>query len=180
MKKLLYLVIPVGIGIALLASCKSGSTSTSSDAKKDSVAMPYKATYTTTWALSDSSKYVQSELQSLKDWEDNKLSNGSTYFGDTVTFLHWSGMKLSLKRDSLLKVFQKFRDSLSSVKIEVATWINTHSMDNKTDWVNVWYKETDTYKTGKVDSAFYNDANMIKNGKIVFILDQRRTLTKRK
>jgi hypothetical protein len=180
MKKLLYLVIPVGIGIIVLASCKSGSTTASTDTKKDSVAMPYKATYTTTWALSDSSKYVQETLQSYKDWEDNKLANGSTYFGDTVTFLHWSGMKLSLKRDSLLKVFQKFRDSLSSVKIEVATYINTHSMDNKTDWVNVWFKETDTYKTGKVDSAFYNDANMIKNGKIVFILDQRRNLPKGK
>jgi hypothetical protein len=180
MKKLLYLVIPVGIGMALLTSCKSGSTTASTDAKKDSVAMPYKATYTTTWALSDSSKYVQSVLQSLKDWEDNKLSNGRSYFGDTVIFLHSSGAKLGGKRDTLLKEFQKVRDSLSNVKIDVLTWVNTHSMDNKTDWVNVWYKETDTYKTGKVDSAFYNDANMIKNGKIVFILDQRRNLPKGK
>jgi hypothetical protein len=179
MKKLLYLVIPVAFGIAVLASCKSGST-TSTDAKKDSVVMPYKATYTTTWALSDSSKYVQSVLQSMKDWEDNKLANAPAYFADTVAFDLWNGKKFNLKRDSLVKIFQKDRDSLSSVKIEVATWINTHSMDNKTDWVNVWYKETDTYKTGKVDSAFYNDANMIKNGKIVFILDQRRTLSKGK
>jgi len=180
MRKLLYLVIPVAFGIAVFASCKGGSTTASTDTKKDSITMPYKATYTTTWALSDSSRYVQSVLQSMKDWENNKLSNGSSYFGDTVTFLHWSGEKLSAKRDSLLKIFQKYRDSLSSVKIEVATWINTHSMDNKTDWVNVWYKETDTYKTGKVDSAFYNDANMIKNGKIVVTLDQRRTLSKGK
>jgi hypothetical protein len=180
MKKLLYLAIPVGIGIILLASCKSGSTTASTDTKKDSVAMPYKATYTTAWTISDSSKYVQEALQSMKDWEDNKLSNGSAYYGDTLTFLHWSGFKISAKRDSVLKVFQKVRDSLSSVKIEVTTWVNTHSTENKSDWVNVWYKETDTYKTGKVDSAFYEDANMIKNGKIVWILDQRRNLPKGK
>jgi hypothetical protein len=180
MKKLLYLVIPVGIGIALLASCKSGSTSTSTDAKKDSVVMPYKASYSSTWTMSDSSKYVQSVLQSLKDWEDNKISNGSTYFGDTVAFDLWDGKKFNLKRDSLLKIFQNDRDSLSSVKIDVAAWDNLHSTDKNQTWVGTWYKETDTYKNGKVDSAFYQDENLIKNGKIVYVMDERRTLPKGK
>ena len=177
MKKLLYLVIPFAIGIAALASCNSGSSLSS---KTDSVAMPYKATYSSSWEISDSAKYVQAVLQSMKDWEDNKVENAPAYFGDTVAYDFWNGPKLKLKLDSFIKALHQYRDSLSSVKIEVATYINTHSMDNKTDWVNVWFKETDTYKTGKVDSAFYNDANMIKNGKIVFILDQRRNLPKGK
>jgi len=33
--------------------------------------------------------------------------------------------------------------------------------------VNVWYKEVDTYKTGKVDSVEFEDDNLLKNGKIV-------------
>lgn len=177
MKKLLYLVIPVAIGISVLSSCKSGANSTS---KNDSIAMPYKATYSSSWVMSDSVKYVQAVLQSLKDWEDNKVSNGPAYFADTVSFNLWNGAKYNLKRDSLLKVFQKFRDSLSSVKIEVAAWDNLHSTDKNQDWVGTWYKETDTYKIGKVDSAFYHDENLIKNGKIVYVMDQRRVLPKAK
>jgi hypothetical protein len=179
MKKLLYLAIPVAFGIALLSSCKSGPA-TSTEAKKDSVVMPYKATYSSSFSMSDSSKYTQSVLQSLKDWETNKLANGKSYYGDTVAFFHWSGMKINGKRDSLLKTFQKYRDSLSTVKIEVAAWINSHSTDKNEDWVSVWYKETDTYKTGKVDSAFYEDTNQLKKGKIVFTMDQRRNLPKGK
>jgi len=179
MKKLLLAVITIGFGIALLASCKSGSTA-ATDAKKDSVTMPYKATYSSSFALSDSSKYIQSVLQSLKDWEDNKIANGKAYYGDTIAFYHWSGAKFTGKRDSVLKMFQKYRDSLSSVKIEPAAWLNSHSTDKNEDWVSVWYKETDTYKTGKVDSAFYEDTNQLKKGKIVFTMDQRRNLPKGK
>jgi hypothetical protein len=65
---------------------------------------------------------------------------------------------------------------LSSVKIEVAAWDNLHSIDKNQDWVGVWHKETDTYKTGKVDSAFYHDDNLIKNRKIVYIMNSRRDL----
>jgi hypothetical protein len=179
MKKLLYPVIAVAIGITVLASCKSGSMG-SADAKKDSVTMPYKATFSSSFVPSDSAKYVQSVLQSLKDWEDNKLANGKAYYADTVVFYHWSGLKLNNKRDSVLKLFQKFRDSLSGVKIEVGAWLNSHSTDKNEDWVNVWYKETDTYKTGRIDSAFYEDANQIVKGKIVFTMDQRRNLPKGK
>lgn len=183
MKKLFYnfpvVPIAIGIGIAILASCKSGST-TSADAKKDSVVMPYTAIFTKTWVLSDSSKYAQTVLQSIKDWEDNKLSNGKTYYADTVAFDHWSGMKFKGKRDSLLKIFQTVRDSFSSVKIDMYTWLNSYTPDKKENWVGTWYKETDTYKNGKVDSAFYHDENLVKDGKIVYTMDQRRNLPKGK
>jgi len=178
MKKLFYLVIPAAIGIAMLSSCKSGSTS--AGAKKDSVAMPYKAGYSSSWVISDSAKNVQAVLQSLKDWEDGKFDNGSAYFADTVVFELWNGRKLKLNRDSLMKVGKKDRDSLSSVKIEVEAWDNLHSTDQNKDWVGTWYKETDTYKSGKVDSAFYQDENEMKNGKIVSVIDERRKLPKGK
>ena len=48
-------------------------------------------------------------------------------------------------------------------------WLPVHSNDKNEDAVLVWYKEIDTYKSGKVDSAYYNDINGIKDGKINFV-----------
>jgi len=174
MKKIWYLFA----GVALLASCKNGSTSTA--AKPDTVAMPYKASYSSSFTLVDSPKIIQAVLQSYKDWEDNKLSNAPAYFADTIAMDFSDGIQYKGKRDSLVKVFQKFRDTLASSKIDVWVYTFLHSNDKNEDWVNVWYKQTDTYKNGKVDSAEYEDDNLIKNGKIVYVSGKRRSLTPKK
>ncbi len=166
MKKLYYLFIPMAIGMAF-ASCKSDTKATA--AKTDSVPLIYKATYSSSFAISDSAKDEANVLQSYKDWEDNKLTNAPAYFADTVAMDFPSGKKFKMRRDSMVVHFQKYRDSLSSSKITMVSIINLHSTDKNENWVTVWYKQIDTYKTGKVDSAFYNDVNHIKNGKIDYV-----------
>ena len=178
MKKILYLCA----AIALFASCKGGTSTggtantDSASAKKDSLPMAYKASYSSSFTISDNAKNEQLVLQSYKDWEDNTLKNGSTYLGDTVTMDFANGKHLMAPRDGIIKEWQNFRDSLSSVKLDIVAVTNLHSTDKNTDWVGVWYKETDTYKTGKVDSAFYQDDNNVKNGKMVYISSKRRPL----
>lgn len=76
----------------------------------------------------------------------------------------------------MVKVFQKYRDSLSSSKIKVTAYVGLHSTDKNTGWVCVWYKQTDTYKTEKVDSAYYEDDNEKVKGKIAWINDKRQAL----
>ena len=115
-------------------------------------------------------------MQSYKDWEDNKLDNAPSYFADTVAENFWNGDFLKVKRDSLIKLGHKFRDSLSNVKIDITAYVALHSTDKNSDWVLVWYKETDTYKTGKIDSAYYQDDNQLVNGKIVWINNKRQAL----
>jgi hypothetical protein len=170
MKKILYLFAAV----TLMASCKNAATI--SEAKKDTAAMPYKAMYSSDIVFSDSMKNVRAVLQSMKDWEDNKLANAPAYFGDTVKMDFWNGSSMNMKRDSMVKMGQKMRDSLASSKITVWVYTNLHAKDKNEDWVNVWYTQIDTYKNGKVDSAEYEDDNLMKNGKIVYISDKRRTL----
>ncbi|MBV8389055.1 MAG: hypothetical protein JO080_04570 [Mucilaginibacter sp.] len=178
MKKVLYLFA----AIALFASCKGGTSTDgtaktdSASAQKESVPMAYKASYSSSFTISDNAKNEQMVLQSYKDWEDNTLKNGSTYLGDTVIMDFSNGKHLVAPRDGMLKEWQNFRDSLSSVKLNVVAVVNLHSADKNTDWVAVWYKETDTYKTGKIDSAFYQDDNNVKNGKLIYISSKRRTL----
>lgn len=47
-------------------------------------------------------------------------------------------------------------------------WLKNHAVKDSSDYINVCYKEIDTYKTGKVDSADYEDDNGLKNGKIIW------------
>ena len=170
MKKILYLFAV----IALFASCKNGAKTTAP--ATDSVIMPYKATYSSSFVKSDSLNNIKAVLQSFKDWEDNKLGNAPAYFADTVSETFWNGFKFTMKRDSMIKMFQKYRDSLSSSKIAVTAYVGLHSTDKNTDWVCVWYKQTDTYKTGKIDSAYYEDDNEMVKGKIAWISDKRQVL----
>lgn len=178
MKKVLYLFA----AMALLASCKNETKPAETAAKTDSLVMPYKAYYSSSFTISDNQKNAQAVLQSYKDWEDNKvIANAANYYADTLSWNSSTGIrKTKVLRDTLMHFFQKFRDSLSSVKIEVAAVTNLHSADKNTDWVGVWYKETDTYKTGKVDSAFYQDDNNLVNGKIVYFSSKRQELKPRK
>jgi hypothetical protein len=49
-----------------------------------------------------------------------------------------------------------------------------YAADKNEGSVVAWYKETDTYKGGKVDSAYYHDINVLKNGKIQYYRQYRR------
>ena len=178
MKKLLFLAIPAIAGTLALISCGKGAKTT--DAGKDSAATLYKATYSSSFSIPDSAKLVQLVLQSYKDWENNNLKNASAYFADTIAWDQTDGTKHRMVRDSMVKFFNKYRDSLSSSKIDMAAFIPLHSNDKKEDWVLTWYKQTDTYKNGKVDSTFYHDLNHIKNGKIDYISSLRQTLKSQK
>jgi hypothetical protein len=174
MKKIIFIAIAITLSVA----CNNAEKPATTSAAKDSTVYPYKATYSSAWAISDNPKNAQAVLQSYKDWEDNKLANSTAYFADTIYWNSWNGDKALVKRDSVLSIWQKYRDSLSSSKIEVVAWDNLHSTDKNEDWVSVWYKQTDTYKTGKIDSAFYQDDNRIKDGKINFVSSKKQNLKK--
>jgi hypothetical protein len=100
--------------------------------------------------------------------------------GDSMTMIFPNGVQLSLTGDSAIKEAKKFRDSLSKVDLTLYAWTSNHSVDKNEEWVNVWYKEIDTYKTGKVDSVFYEDDNRLKDGKIVWTSSHEQKYLKKK
>jgi hypothetical protein len=73
-------------------------------------------------------------------------------------------------------MWTKSRDSLSKVDLMMDAWVKSHSIDKNTDFVTVWYKEIDTYKDGRVDSAYYVDDNLVEKGKIVWYAQSKRVL----
>ncbi len=178
MKKFLFLFLIT----VFLISCTNSSSDTNASAAKDSVAavvvnLPYTATYSSNFVPGKPSD-VLATLNNYKAWETADMAAFRSTLGDSAVLILPSGRIVSGSGDSLTKQAKNFRDSLSKVELTLIAWTSNHSVDKNQEWVNVWYKETDTYKTGKVDSAMYQDDNRLQDGKIVWTSSHRQALPK--
>lgn len=178
MKKVLTLfLIPL-----VFVACTESSTNTTPPATDSAVAtaavaLPYSATYSSNFVPGKSSD-VLTVLNSYKAWETGDMKAMRDTYGDSVTLIFPSGFVYSNKLDSMMMMASKYRDSLSKINLTFFAWTSNHSVDKNEDWVNVWYKEIDTYKTGKVDSVIYQDDNLLKGGKIVWTSSHSQKLKK--
>jgi hypothetical protein len=168
----------------LLPVCMIACTSSTSSSAKDSVTvtpppppLPFTATYSSSFVPGKASD-VATTLENYRAWQDNDMKALKATLADTAAMAFPSGGVYKGPVDSLMKMAVKFRDSLSKVELSFYAWTSNHSVDKNEDWVNVWYKEIDTYKVGKVDSADYEDDNLLKDGKIVYTASHMRKLKK--
>ena len=181
MKKLSAIfLIPI-----FLVACSGGSTESTATAAKDSVTaapsvpLPYTAVYSSTFTPGKPAD-VLTVLNNYKAWQDNDMVALRATIGDSLTLIFSSGTVLSTTGDSAIKDAKKYRDSLSKVDLTFYAWTSNHSVDKNEEWVNVWYKEVDTHKSGKVDSAVYEDDNRLKDGKIVWASSHEQKFVKKK
>jgi ketosteroid isomerase-like protein len=181
MKKLSAIfLIPI-----FMIACTGSSTDTTATAAKDSVTaapavtLPFTAVYSSNFVPGKPAD-VLTVLNNYKAWQDNDMATLRATSGDSVTMIFASGTMISTTGDSAVKMAKKFRDSLSKVELTFYAWTSNHSVDKNEDWVNVWYKEIDTYKTGKVDSADYEDDNRMKDGKIAWTSSHMQKFLKKK
>lgn len=178
MKKALFLfLVPL-----TFAACTGSTTSTPPAASADTTAaaavtLPYTASYSSNFVPGKPAD-VATVLNNYKAWETNDMKLLRSTVGDSLAIDFPNGAKFSNTSDSAVKMAAKFRDSLSNVRFDMYVWISNHSVDKNEDWVSVWYKEIDTYKTGKVDSTEYEDDNLLKNGKIVYVSSHEKKLKK--
>jgi ketosteroid isomerase-like protein len=168
-----------------LVACSGGSTESTSAPKDSAVAaapavsLPYTAEYSSNFVAGKPSD-VAAVLENYKAWETNDMKGLRATFGDSVEFYFPNGFIFKGTGDSAVKMAAKYRDSLSKVVLTFYAWTSNHSVDKNEDWVNVWYKEVDTYKTGKVDSTDYEDDNRVVNGKIVWGSSHKQSYMKKK
>ena len=178
MKKILFCFCVA----AFLLSCNSDSekTAATSSSNPDStknaatVDLPYKATYSSSWSADVSDADLKTVMASYKYWEDGNMKELENLLGDSITVDFNNGEHFSGIKANLIKRWSTYRDSLSTVKIEMEGWHKMYSTDKKNAFIVTWYGETDTYKNGKVDSASYHDINLIKDGKIVIYSQYKR------
>jgi hypothetical protein len=143
------------------------------------VTFPFTAAYSSNFSDEVSDEGVLNVLNSYKYWESGDMTALKTTLADSIQFNSWNAFEFKGTNDGLVKIWSKSRDSMSSVKITVAAWRKMHSVDQKADWVSVWYTEVDKYKTGRTDSSSFEDDNMLVNGKIA-VYDQHKQYLKKK
>ena len=146
------------------------------DTAKTAVDLPYTATYSSSWSNDVSDADLKIVLMTYKDWADGNFSGISKAIGDSITWDRPNGNHLKLANADLIKMWTTYRDSLSSVRINMGGWNKMYSTDKKEGYVVTWYDEYDTYKSGKVDSAAYHDINQVKDGKITWYSQYKRPL----
>jgi ketosteroid isomerase-like protein len=173
--KTLFFVLVVSV---LYAAC----TGTTSDSKENSdstanasttsgtssISYPYTASFSSKISRGKDSNALL-VLNSYKAWENGDMTALANTFSDSMDITFSDGSEFKGTRDSAIAMAKKYRDSLSSVKIDMNVWMPVHADDKNGDAVLAWYTETDTYKNGKVDSMYFHDINGIKDGKIDFI-----------
>jgi len=162
-----------------LFSCNSSKTETASagtdtTAKSTMTDLPYTASYSSNFTDDVSDADLKMVLTSYKDWADGNISNLANSMGDSVQVEFNNGDKFNGTKADLMKIWTKYRDSLSSVTIDMQVWKKMYEPNKKDAAIVTWYKEIDTYKTGKVDSGYYHDINGIKDGKLNFYSQYKR------
>ena len=141
-----------------------------------SSAQPFKASYSSSFNDSVSDADLNTVLMTYKNWADGKMETLAEAFADSLIFDSWTGEHLILGRGDLITLWANYRDSLSSVVIDMYGWQKSHSIDKNEDYIYTWFKETDTYKNGKVDVGELHDINHMKNGKIIRYSQFRRQI----
>jgi hypothetical protein len=178
MKKYILLFVTT-CGCVIACNPKSDtSTTTTSAASASTVTLPYKASYGTEFTNNVSDSDLLTVLNSYKDWEQGDMKALRTTMGDSMYADMSDGYHFKGLADSVMGIWGKYRDSLSSVKIDMGVWLKNHSVKDSADYINVWYKEIDTFKSGKVDSANFEDDNGMKNGKIIWLSSHKQKLKK--
>ena len=163
-----------------LLSCNSGeqktaaTTSTSDSTTKSTVDLPYTASYSSSFSTDVSDADLKTVLVSYKDWADGNMSNVAHAYSDTLEWDRPSGEHYRLPNADIMKLWSTFRDSLSSITIDMQGWQKMYATDKKQGHVVTWYKEIDTYKSGKADSGYYHDINRVKDGKITWLGQYKR------
>lgn len=177
--KMLSLFIAV-----LLFACNNEKSKTTDAAapaggeKTSSVSLPYTPAYSSSWSTDVSDEDLNMVLNSYKDWEAGNLDALVSKFADTLVMEAWDGKHHVMPNAGYKQMWQPFRDSLSKVEIKFDGWHKMYATDKKEGYIVVWYKEIDTYKDGRVDSASWHDINQVKNGKISWYSQFRRPFSK--
>ncbi len=155
------------------ATSTPGTDSTATAAKKEVLNYPYKAKYSLNWQAGDE-KYAVMALESMKSFNDGDVPGTMKNFADTVEVI-FDRLHLKASRDSIQHFFADYRKGYKEINVVPDTWITTYYPDQKDTWVTVWYTQTWTDIKGKVDSAYYTDDLLFKNGKIA-VLDEKQRL----
>jgi hypothetical protein len=176
MKKLTFFFLT-----AMACSCNNMQTPPKEPAKDSAatttatpVNYPYTIEHPDNWEVGNTANTMTS-LSALKAWEDGKLDESLTYFGDSVR-VQFDGLDKKMSHDSLKVLLTGARNNYKSIKVKMYDWESVVSKDKTEEWVTLWYSQAWETAKGVKDSADVIDDLQLKNGKIVRLSEYTRKL----
>ncbi len=176
MKKNIIIFLSLSLAILSCNNKEESKTDTMATTTESSIQLPYEASYSTNFTKDVPDSDLLVTLNSYKAWENGDMNALRATMGDSMTVYGSNGFRFAGLTDSLMKDWALSRDSMSSVKIDMQVWLKNHSVKDGINYINVWYKEIDTYKSGRVDSANYEDDNGMKDGKVIWFSSHKQVL----
>jgi hypothetical protein len=174
MKKFYLLIAGAVLFIACNNEATTDTAASDSAVVKSAVALPYTASYSSSFEMG-SGDYNAAILQgSWKDWETNNLDNMKTWVADTITAFQSDGVMIK-GVDSLMANWKRARARYSAVIDTVEAVTSLYSTDKKENWVLVWAQEINTKTDGTKDTIELMETWRInKDGKADFLLQYER------
>jgi hypothetical protein len=145
---------------------------------KPAVALPYTASYSSSFEMGDPAHSATILQGSWKDWENNKMENMKSWIADTIVAFH-SDNTMIRGADSLVAAWTRNRARYTAVIDTIQAVLPTYSTDKKENWVLVWAKEINTRADGHKDTAYIMETWRInKDGKADMLLQYDRAKRK--
>ena len=159
-----------------ITNSSQSEAKTDSAVTKEQLSYPFTAKYSINWRPGDE-KNALLVLNCLKKYVDGDIKGCISYFADTSEFI---ADKFYFKgsRDSLENVIRSMRHASAAVSKNFDSWMTLYYPDKDDTWVTLWYTEKMTDKQGKVDSIYYTDDVLVKNGKILLYDEKQRLFAK--
>lgn len=140
----------------IIMSCNNPASKTEASADstgiKADVALPYTASYSSSFKIGNPQHSAMILQGSWKDWEMNTMDNMKSWVADTITVFH-SDNTVVKGIDSLAARWKRGRAKYSAVSTTIDAVIPVSSTDKNEDWVLVWATEIDTNQDGKKDTT---------------------------
>jgi hypothetical protein len=167
MKKMLLIFM----GTALFSACnddtKSTATKTGGDstAQTSSAALPYTASYSSSFKMGNADYSHMIVQGSWKDWENNTMDNMRSWVADTIIAFQSDNTMLR-GVDSLQARWKRGRAGYTKVIDTLNAVVPIYSTDKNENWVLVWATEITTDTKGKTDTiALMETWRINKDGK---------------
>jgi hypothetical protein len=153
MKKM-FLVL---MGAALFSACNNDTKSTAtiggdSTAAKPPAALPYVASYSSSFKMGNPDYCAMIVQGSWKDWEKNTMDNMKSWVADTIVAFQSDNTRI-MGVDSLQANWKRGRAGYTSVIDTLNAVLPTYSTDKNENWVLVWATEINTDTKGKTDTV---------------------------
>ncbi len=176
MKKIILALM----GAALLTACNNETKSTEpagadTTAAKPAAALPYTASYSSSFKMGNDDYSAMIVQGSWKDWENNTMDNMKSWVADTIVAFQSDNLMVK-GVDSLQARWKRGRAGYTKVIDTLNAVVPLYSNDKNENWVLVWATEINTDAKGKTDTtALMETWRINKDGKadLLYQYDRR-------